>query len=166
MTQVRKISLVYDPAEDRLAWDAEDLQGGGARVWLTQRFCRDFVRALIARLPSPGVQALGPERQAMLQSFEQAAALSSFGKTPGVRLTPESTAGLVRAAHVTPTGTGLRLAFDFGAGEQRSIDLSAAGVRQMLSVMYDLHRAASWPTDYFPAWIARPAAPEDATALN
>jgi hypothetical protein len=164
MTQVRKISLVYDPAEDRLAWDAEDLSGGGARVWLTQRFCREFVTALIPRLPKP--TDVAPEHERAVQSFEQAAAMSGFGKTPGVRLTPDSTAGLVRAAHISPTKTGVRLAFDFGAGDQRSIDLDAAGVRQMLSVMHGLHVAAGWPTDFWPAWIATPSASESTAALN
>ena len=167
MSQVRKISLVYDMAEDRLAWDAEDLEGRGARVWLTQRFCRDLVKALVPRLPKPNAAGLAPEHEATFQTFEQAAAMSGFGKTPGVRVTPESTAGLVKAAHITPTKTGLKLTLDFGADDERSIDLSPAAVRQMLSVMYDLHVAAAWPTDFWPEWIAKPAVSEEApAALN
>jgi hypothetical protein len=37
MTQIHKFSLVYDATEDRLAWDAEDIQGATTRLWLTQK---------------------------------------------------------------------------------------------------------------------------------
>jgi hypothetical protein len=166
MTVVRKFSLSYDGAEDRIAWDAEDVAGGATRVWLTQRFCREFVAALLPRLPKPAAGDVAPEHEATVQGWEQAAAMTHFGKTPGVKVTPESTAGLVRAGHISPKRTGMTLAFDFGADQQRSIDLDVAATRQMLRVMYDLHVAAGWPTDVWPTWITGPGATETASALN
>jgi hypothetical protein len=67
---------------------------------------------------------------------------------------------------MTPTSVGLTLAFEFGAGETRSIDLDVAAVRQMLSVMHNLHTTAGWPTASWPSWISGPAAGEAAAALN
>ena len=165
MTKIRKFSLAYDAGEDRIAWDAEGVDGAITRIWLTQRFCREFAGAVIPRLPAPIAADVAPEHQATVQGWEQAAAMSGFGKTPGVRVTPEATAGLVRAIHVTPTRVGLSLAFEFGVGETRSIDLDAAAVRQMLSVLHNLHLAAHWPTDFWPTWITGPAA-APANALN
>jgi len=166
MTKIRKFSLVYDAGEDRVAWDAEGVDGAVTRIWLTQRFCREFVGALIPRLPKPIAADVAPEHEAAVQGWEQAAAMSGFGKTPGVRVTAEASVGLVRAVHVTPTRVGLSLAFEFGAGETRSIDLDVAAVRQMLRVMYDLHIRAGWPTTFWPNWISEPAATEAAGALN
>jgi hypothetical protein len=166
MTKIRKFSLAYDAGEDRIAWDAEGVDGGVTRIWLTQRFCREFVGALIARLPKASSADVAPEHEATVQGWEQAAAMSGFGKTPGVRVTAEASVGLVRAVHMTPTRVGLSLAFEFGAGETRSIDLDVAAVRQMLSVMHNLHVTAGWPTAFWPNWISGPVATEAATALN
>jgi hypothetical protein len=166
MAKVHKFSLSYDGAEDRIAWDAEDVDGGSTRVWLTQRFCREFVAALVPRLPKPAAGDVAPEHEATVQGWEQAAAMTHFGKTPGVKVTPESATGLVRAGHITPKPAGVGLAFDFGVDQQRTIDLDVPAVRQMLSVMYDLHVAADWPTDFWPPWITGSGATEAASALN
>ena len=164
MAKTRKFSLTYVPAEDRLAWDAEDDSGATVRVWLTQRFCRGFVGALIGKLPAPGPE-VPVAHQATVQGFEQAAAVSGLGKTPGVKVAAQAPSGLVRAAHITPTRAGINIDFEFGAGERRGVTLPAAGVRQMLSIMHDLHVAAGWPTDFWPDWIAKPVA-AGVTALN
>ena len=166
MTRMRKFSLVYDAGEDRIAWDAEGEDGGVTRIWMTQRFCREFVGALIPRLPKAAAGDVPPEHEATVQGWEQAAAMSGFGRTPGVRVTADAAAGLVRAAHVTPTRFGLNLAFEFGAGETCSVDLGAQSLRQMLSVMYDLHVTAGWPTTFWPPWISGRDAPDAAAALN
>ena len=164
MAEVRKFSLAYIAAEDRIAWDAEDETGATARVWLTQRFCRGFVDALIGKLPAPGPE-VPSAHQATVQGWEQAAAVSGLGRTPGVTVSPQAPAGLVRAAHITPTRSGVTIDFEFGADERRAVTLTAAGVRQMLSIIHDLHVAAGWPTDFWPEWIAKPAA-TGAVALN
>ncbi len=164
MAKVCKFSLTYVPAEDRIAWDAEDDAGATNRVWLTQRFCRGFVEALIAKLPAPGPD-VPAAHQATVQGWEQAAAVSGLGKTPGVKLAPQAPAGLVRAAHITPTRSGLTIDFEFGVDERQAVTLPAPGVRQMLSIMHDLHVAAGWPTDFWPEWIAKPAA-TGAVVLN
>ena len=125
-----------------------------------------MVGALLPRLPRAGAGEIAPEHEAAVQGWEQAAAMSGFGKTPGVRTTAEATSGLVRAVHIAQIRAGLSLAFEFGAGERRNIDLSVAAVRQMLSVMHDLHVATGWPTAFWPAWIHGPAERESQTALN
>jgi len=165
MAEICKFSLAYDAAEDRLAWDAEDLEGGVTRLWLTQRLCRGMIEALIPRLPKPQAE-LAPEHEQAVQSWEQAAAMSEFGKTPGVLVQPESAAGLVRTVHLRPTAEAVTFVFEFGVGEERSITLAAPAIRQMLSVMHSLHAAAGWPTGAFPAWVFEPASAEAAPALN
>ena len=166
MSRIHKFSLVYDADEDRLALDTEDLEGVTTRLWLTQRLCRGLVGALLPMLQANALQRVAPEHLATLQSWEQAAAMAEFGKIPPVKPQAESTAGLVKAVHIQPSDDGLVLTFDFGAGEHRVIGLAQAEVRQTLTVMHGLQKAAAWPLDLWPAWITDPAAPAPAKAVN
>jgi hypothetical protein len=166
MPQLSRFSLSYDAPEDRIAWDAEDVGGAVTRLWLTQRLCRDFVAALVPRLPKPAAAA-APEHEAAIQSWEQAAAMASFGSTPGVSFPAEAAAGLVRTVHIAPTPDKVTLVFETAVGEPAAITLDGAALRQMLAVLFALHRAAAWPTDFWPDWIAaQPATAEGAPALN
>jgi hypothetical protein len=160
MADIKKFSLVYDAAEDRIAWDTEDAEGGGTRLWLTQRMCRELVGAVIPRLPktaaAPDIAPdAAPEQEAAVQSWEQAAAASNHSRTTGVRVSPETTAGLVSAVHITASNAGMSLTFDF-AGQQRAIAMDAMAIRQAMNVLHGLFVAANWPTDVWPGWIAQP----------
>jgi len=163
MPQLAKFSLSYDPAEDRIAWDAEDVGGAVTRLWLTQRLCRDFVGALLPRLPKP---AAAPEHEAAIQSWEQAAAMASFGSVPGVAVHAGAASGLVRTVHITPTPDNVTLVLEASVGEPAAITLDAAALRQMLAVLHALHKAAAWPTGFWPDWIAQRAPAEGTPALN
>jgi hypothetical protein len=166
MTQIHKFSLVYDVAEDRLAWDAEDTDGATTRLWLTQRLSRGLVSALLPLLQAATAQKIAPQHEASVQSWEQAAAMAEFGKVPGVKPQAEATTGLVRAVHIRPSNTGMDLTFEFGADGSRTVSIAHAAVRQTLAVMHRLYVAAEWPLDVWPAWISQPAAPASAEALN
>ncbi|HEX3917955.1 MAG TPA: hypothetical protein VHW60_11505 [Caulobacteraceae bacterium] len=163
MPQMIRFSLSYDAPEDRIAWDAEDAAGVTIRLWLTQRFCRDFVGALAPRLPRPTAD-LPPEHEATAQAWEQAAAMASFGSAPGVTVQPDATAGLVRTVHIAPTPQNVALVFESGVAEPAAITLDSAALRQMLAVLFSLHKAAAWPTSFWPGWIAEPAPAEAAAA--
>ena len=165
MAPIRKFSLSYVASEDRIAFDAEDESGGVTRLWLTQRFCRHFVPAVIARLPKPA-GAAAPEHAAAAQSFAQSAAMAAFGKTAGVTVGAETTVGRVDKVHIRPNPAGLALEFEFGEGQSRQVNLPDAAARQMLSVLHRLHLAAEWPADFWPAWVAAPAAATDEATLN
>jgi hypothetical protein len=163
--QLTRFSLSYDPAEDRLAWDAEAAGGAIIRLWLTRRLCRELVGALVPRLPKPTAD-VAAEHAAAVQSWEQAAAMASFGHTPAVTYTPQAVSGLVRTVHITPTPQNVTLVFEASDGEPAAITLDAAALRQMLAILHQLHAAAEWPVDAFPAWVASPAPADGAAALN
>jgi hypothetical protein len=165
MTQIRKFSLVYDPREDRLAWDTEDDAGATARLWLTQKLCRGMVKALVAMLEKRDGGA-APQRQAAEQSWEQAAAMTGFGKTPGVKPRADSRGGLVRAVHIRPGPQALGITFDYADGEALTISVGQAAVRQTLAILYKLSVAAEWPLDIWPDWIADPTAAAPADRVN
>jgi hypothetical protein len=164
MSEVRKFSLSYHPAEDRLAFDSEDADGGTLRLWLTLRLCQGLIRAIPPLLPTAAPQVRAREQQATVQSWEQAAAMASFGHVPGVKPTPRTTTGLVHTVNIQPKPDQLNLGFEYGGGDKIDVGLPHASVRQMLTVMHRLYAAAGWPMDAWPAWIAGPvgAAPSDA----
>lgn len=168
MSKIQRFSLIYDVAEDRIAWDSEDTEGATTRLWLTQRLCRGMVGAI---LPMLQVEPAAPEpvaiqRQAAVQSWEQAAAMADFGKVPGVRPRPQTVVGLVKAIHIRPSADRLDLTFDFGADDSRTIGASQPAVRQMLTVLHRLHGVAGWPMDIWPAWIEGPQGPPQTGAMN
>lgn len=157
MSQIQKFSFVYDAGEDRLACDTESADGSTSRLWLTQRFCRGLVGAVVALLEKTAGEA-DSGRQVMLQSWQQAAAMGEFGRTPAVQPTPQSVTGLVQAAHLTPREKGVAISFDFGDGDSRSVGLAYPEVRQMLGALHRVHVIAGWPLDFWPAWVTDPAA--------
>jgi hypothetical protein len=168
MAEIHRFSLVYDPAEDRIAWDMEDTEGAGTRLWLTQRFCKALIAALAPMIAEAVTAAADTKPDAgyreTLQTWEQAAAMSEFGKLPTVRHTPQATAALVNTVHLQPSGETLTFVFEFGDGQQRRVGVDRTALRQTLQVMHRLHAAAGWPTEDWPAWITETeaAAPPDA----
>jgi hypothetical protein len=168
MSQIQKFSLIYDVAEDRMGWDSEDIQGATTRLWLTQRLCRGLVGAVLPMLQGQPAtpEPVAPQRQAVVQSWEQAAAMADFGKVPGVRPQPQTVVGLVRAVHIRPFSDRMDLTFEFGADQTRTIGVSHPAVRQMLSVLHRLYAAAGWQMDIWPAWIAGPQGSPPTDAVN
>ena len=168
MTQIQKFSLIYDVAEDRMAWDSEDAAGATTRLWLTQRLCRGLVGAILPMLQGEPVapEPVAVQRQAAVQSWEQAAAMADFGKVPAVRPRPQTIVGLVKAVHIRPFAERMDLSFDFGRDEHRTLGVSRPAVRQMLTVLHRLYAAAGWPMDVWPAWIEGPQGQPSSDALN
>lgn len=163
MSQIQKFSFLYDAAEDRVACDTEATDGAISRLWMTQRFCRNLVAAVVDMLEK-GAGASGEGRQTLLQSWQQAAAMDEFGRTPGVRPTPQSVSGLVRTAQLTPKTDAISIAFEFGADETRFVTLAVPQMRQMLGALHQVHVAAGWPLGFWPAWVTDPVAAAAPTA--
>jgi hypothetical protein len=169
MAEIYRYSLLYDMAEDRIAWDTIDREGATTRLWLTQRLSRDLVAALLPMLQTalpPPEQPRLPQHQAAVQSFEQAAAMTSFGRTPGVVAAPGATAGLVRKVHLKPNAQGVDLTFEFAMGQTRTIGSPHESVRQTLTIFRRLWAAAGWPMDIWPHWMAEEAAALSGGAVN
>lgn len=149
MAEITRFSLLFDPAEDRLALDMLDDAGTVTRLWLTQRLCRGLTPVL-----APLVA--GDAEDAPRQSWAQAAAVEAMAATPPVRVGGEVTVGLVHEVSVTPTAGRIGLVLRFSGG-QRELGLSPVALRQTLAELYRLHAAAGWPLDQWPAWVANPA---------
>lgn len=153
MTEITRFSLLFDPAEDRMALDMVDDAGAVTRLWLTQRLCRGLVQALAPMLGAPGPERDDPSRQ----SWAQAAAVEAMTGIPPVRPGTGATIGLVFEVQIAPQPERLSITFRF-ADRSRELTLAPVALRQTLAEMYRLHVAAGWPLDLWPAWIADPVA--------
>ena len=158
MADIQKVSLQYVVAEDRLALDTEDAAGVTTRLWLTQRLCRGLVAALDPMLRRVTSIRLPDQPPESAQSWEQVAAMSGFGKIPGVQPREDSVSGLVQTVRISPPGGQMTLTFEFGDGGSHDVPLTVTALRQTLAVMHRLHVEAGWPLDVWPAWIADPLA--------
>jgi len=158
MADIQKVSLQYVVAEDRLALDTEDADGATTRLWLTQRLCRGLVSALDPMLRRVTSLRLPDQAPDAAQSWEQAAAMSGFGKIPGVEPREDSVTGLVQTVRISPPGATMTLTFEFGDGGSHVVTLTITALRQTLAVMHRLHVEAGWPLEVWPSWIADPAA--------
>jgi hypothetical protein len=165
MVEIQKFSLSYDASEDRLAWDAEDKQGGTTRLWLTQRLCKAMVTAVVPMI-KPAAQEVAREHESTMQSWQQAAAVADLGKAPPVRTHAQTLTGLVREVNINPSANGLVLSFQFGAEQPCVIGLNVVQLRQTLAVIYRLNVSAGWPLDIWPAWIAEPEAGSGDAIVN
>jgi len=166
MPEISKVSLLYVVAEDRLALDTEDLEGGTTRLWLTQRLCRGLVQAVVPMLRAAVGQGMAQQPPETAQSWAQVAAMQDFGRLPGVQPGADTVSGLVTTIHLTPRNDRMGLTFDFGDGDSRVVSLTGAALRQTLAVMHRLHVEAGWPLDLWPGWIADPAAQAAGGAVN
>jgi hypothetical protein len=160
-SDIHRFSLNYDPHEDRLAFDAEDQAGETTRLWLTERLCRNLAPALIKLLTEQGAaKAGGAVAESTVQSWAQLSALRGLDAAPPVKLKAQAPSGLVNAVHVTPANGRFLVKFDF-ADQSRSINFDEPALRQTLSLLARLYRAAGWPADIWPDWVVDPA-PEPA----
>lgn len=81
MAEIQKISLLYMPVEDRLAFDVQDAEGAGPRPWLTQKLRRALVAALVPLLGKVATLHLPPEARGTAQSWITDPALEAAGGT-------------------------------------------------------------------------------------
>lgn len=166
MADIQKVSLQYVVAEDRLAFDTEDADGGTARLWLTQRLCRGLVAALDPMLRRVTTLRMPDQPPETTQSWEQAAAMSHFGNIPNVQPREDGVVGLVETVRISPPAAQMTLTFEFTDGGSHPVTLTVTALRQTLSVMHRLFVEAGWPLDVWPAWIADPVAQAGGSAVN
>lgn len=153
MSRIFKFSQLYDPAEDRIAIDTETTAGETQRLWLTQRMCRGLVEGIAPMLKAASASDAPPEHEAVIQSWEQAAAVAELGKVPPVRPSVETKVGLVREIQLAASPDGVVASLDYGGPKAAVLALKTIEARQFLAMLHTLFSAARWPGDIWPAWI-------------
>ncbi|MEM9784856.1 MAG: hypothetical protein AAF801_00030 [Pseudomonadota bacterium] len=161
MSDVRRFTTRYDPAEDRIKLLVE-LNTDEVRVLLlTRRLLNRLLPPLLNRLnQAPVVQeALKPQAQAA-QHFAQSAAIGEMTKQKGVEAASAAPDRPVRVHLVSSVdvhsgaNTGLALGFKSGETVVQLVPFTEPALRQWLHVVYRQYKAGDWREGFWPSWVA------------
>lgn len=167
---LRRLTTVYDAAEDRLRLAGEAADGERVLLWLTQRLAHRLVSHLCRWLERQGaVDAAAPAHltiaRDLAQSFAQQAARQQQVAAAPVQVDGDGDGASslaswrVASVDVLSRPDGVELTFLGEAGEAATLPLPTQPLRQWLGIVYDHYRQAEWPTAVWPAWMdeAQPA---------
>jgi hypothetical protein len=170
MHQLKRITIDYLAAEDRLRLSGEGDDGGRLAIWLTRRLLDRLVPVLLDWMQREGcdlpmaragdaVATNAPAPRAEpLHSFAQQAARASLSPVVPVQVTATDQAWLAQAVDVGRATGVLRLTFRGADVQQAVLTLRPQPLRQWLNILHDAYRKADWPATVWPDWV-RDAAP-------
>jgi hypothetical protein len=154
--QINRLTLSYDPREDRLRLSAIDSDEQPLVLWLTQRLGNLLVPMLVKslesdiELPADAPAAARPVAQVLAQTQAEL----SIRKSPAVAPDPgTSERGLLLGVRVRRNRKTFLLELNWAEGD---IALPASGdwLRQFLRIIYNNYRVARWQTQMiFPVWF-------------
>lgn len=154
MWLIRKITLSYDPMEDRLRLSAINGDEQALELWLTQRLANKLVAALTRWLE----KEVGPgyERASRLerQMWEQSAALARYQPCSPVPAAGDASRNLVTSVDLSRGRAGYQLTFRWQPDASARLAVSAIELRQWLGILHGRYREAKWPCGIWPAWFA------------
>lgn len=160
MTVLGKITTSYSEGEDRLRLDGEDAASGAALVlWLTQRLAGRLVRTLAQWLEQEDGGKLAPLAPVERQLWAQEAALQQWQPATPVLAAADAPEFLVTSVDLAQDAGRYIVVFRGAAGNPApQLSFSSVELRQWLGIVRSLYRAAGWPQDPWPNWLAEPAA--------
>lgn len=153
MLKLRRVTLVYDSAEDRIqmrgASDVEDVYS----FWLTLRMSREIVKAITGHLEKvQGARTPGPQKDSVQRSLHSGAKTAMRRSKPvGYRTSTDSR--LLSSVTLRVTDRSILLKLPMEDKKQAVLPLTFNEARQWLEILYQQFKKAEWPLDNWPAWI-------------
>ncbi len=152
MSELRRITTFFVPAEDRIRLAGELAEGDIQVLWLTRRLTERLVPVLVGWL-----EECTPVRDAwqgtVMQSFAQQMASTTLAPQAPVAGEAASSRWLVSAVDIRRGEQQLALRFKGTAGEQANLSLAPWPLRQWLCILYMAYRQADWPVTVWPQWL-------------
>ncbi len=168
---LEKITLSYVATEDRISMHAQIKGGEPVMFWLTQRLCRELIKAMVAYFDKnfdnnaslrqgKAAAPTSPAGKSMLQSYYQEAAVQNKPRIPSVDATSSSRAPvLVQTLNIRTNPEAIVLRLPMPDGAVTAMPLKPEEARQLLQILHVQYRRAEWPMDVWPTWIGQtPAA--------
>jgi hypothetical protein len=159
MPELKKVTLRFDPAEDRICMMAEPRDNKPILFWLTMRICRQLVPLLCGHLErtTPKKPVISHEIQL---SCMQREAEWKFQSSKPVEMAGDSSMVTPSRIDYTFDGEVTALSFPVEGAQNVDLKLSLLELRQFLALLHRLFQRAGWPMDVWPAWftVASPAA--------
>lgn len=165
---VTKITPTHDAFEDRLRLALQTKEGPVLVLWLTQRMATRTVLALSRWLDQEvKPQAMGGrERVALVQQFEQSAAVARHAPQPPVAAKEAQDQGLIDRIDLGRRGERFVMSFIPRQGDPARLTLDQMQLRQLLEIFRRIYVKAEWSVAHWPAWLAQPAAPSPAAPTS
>lgn len=155
MPALQKITTTYSDTEDRIRVAGADGAGDAVVLWLTRRLADRLVRQLVAWLEEEDGGALAALAPDLQQSWAQEAAARRLEPSAPVHAKGDAPALLVVSVDLSRDRGRYLLAFRTAAGDDAPfLAFSSTELRQWLGIVHHLYRAADWPRDAWPAWMA------------
>lgn len=161
--RVDKVTFDYCPIEDRILARIQGSDGINRAIWVTQRLARQLVKLLCKHLEKTSLSNSGglspkfssesdPKQKEMLLSFEHQAALIKQKPVPPVPAIDTDGAPLLQSlkAHLSEKRVLITIELPTGPAE---LALTLDQAWQLLQVILNLFRRASWPLDIWPKWM-------------
>lgn len=163
MDRITRVTVVYDPEEDRLALDVENQHQARRRLWLTRRLLDQLIPALLQPLchstASVAQPANAPAPPEAKQVYAQLAARLQHKPARPVS-PPEGPATLVQEVLVARRQNGpWRLTFRREGAEPAELALPDAALRQWLEALHRNYQKAGWGNAIWPDWVGNRRAP-------
>ena len=153
MDFIEKVTVVYDPLEDRLRLSVQTKKSESYVLWLTARLSIAVVAAIIKNLDK-AVPADSRQEQKSLQQWEQSSALHKLKATAAVEVCT-SQGELVQAVDVSVCGEDYILTFRGVKGTAARLSLTGIQMRQWLQIVYAQFLIAKWSMVVWPVWFDR-----------
>ena len=172
MPNVKRVTMTYDPKEDRLRLSAVDTDGQALGAWLTQRMANALVTSLVECLDDaieaePDIIAgAKPASKSMAQLLGQAKAdlqksqadAESRGSVPARLPSPPATSEFVIERVRMRRVNGAYVLDLRWAGGSMSIGGGQTWLRQFLRVIHKNYSKGGWPLNLvWPEWFGENA---------
>ena len=126
MIILHRLTIEYEPVEDRLRLSAETGDGAPVVLWLTRRMVCLLLDHLVEWLKKQGGAQAQP---AVVQEFAQQAAQSSLQPSEPVRAAQDTVAWLVHEVDIAMADNIVRLTFKSTEGRSAQLPLDAGALR-------------------------------------
>ncbi len=152
MLNLKKVTLLYVPNEDRICMTAEPDGRTPVIFWLTLRVCQQLVPVLCGHLErsTPDRPVIGREMQL---SCTQRDAEWRYESPEPVERAEAALMYLPSRIDYAFSGDLTGLSLPVGEEETADLRLTMQELRQLMAIMYRLFLQAGWPTDAWPSWF-------------
>ncbi len=152
MNELQRATTEYIDSEDRLRLSGTVDGQQTVVLWLTHRLLQRLLPPLLTWLDKRQPDAV--PRADVLHSFAQQQAQSKLPRQAPVQAKAESQTWLVTSIDITSSDQAVRLIFKGRQQEAAQLTLTPIQLRQWLGILHAGYRAAQWPLDAWPVWMA------------
>lgn len=158
MPALDRLTTSYSDSEDRLRVAGQHAESDGTvALWLTRRLANRLVEVLTQWLDEAVREGQAVFDSGLHHAWAQEAATRQMEPAEPVAVAHDSPPGLVVSVDLSRDDEHYCVIFRTLGDRQDDppfVRFAATELRQWLGIVYSLYRAADWPLESWPEWIA------------